>query len=213
MPYIVNLASNDRALYTRSIESLSIELKRSEQLGAHYVILHAGSSDDTRIGIQRMANGISRALNEVTNDIVLLIENTPGAGKEFGDRFEHITDIMVRCEQYDRIGMAFDTAHAHAAGYDMHTKKGVMTTIMELNAVIGIEHVHVIHFNDSRYPCGSLHDRHETIGKGTIGKGMRYILRHPLLSEKPFIMETPRMSIEDDLMNLNTVKRYLKRKV
>lgn len=212
MPYIVNLASSDDNLYKRSVDSLITELKRSDQLGAQYVIIHAGSSKDTITGIQRMAQGIKQALGEVNNRIVLLVENTPGRGKEFGFTFRQINDILRNSECHKRIGMVFDTAHAHAAGYDLHTKKGVHVVLEELNSVVGLEKVHLVHLNDSKTQCGSRYDRHENLGKGTIGRGIGYIVRYPLLRLTPFIMETPRMTVGDDLQNLKTVKKLLKDK-
>jgi deoxyribonuclease-4 len=70
----------------------------------------------------------------------------------------------------------------------------------------------LVHFNDSKTACGSCHDRHWHIGKGNIGKGMGYIINHALLQTKPFILETPRKNLDDDLMNLAAVRRFLKKK-
>jgi deoxyribonuclease-4 len=210
MPYIVNCASSDKKLYERSVRSLCTELRRSGQLGAHYVIMHAGSSEDRDNGIERYIRAINRALNTVRNHIVLLVENTPGSGNEFGASFEDLDTIMASSEHPDRVGVVIDTAHAFAAGYDLHTKKSVGDTLRELKETVGIDKVHAIHFNDSKTDRGSRYDRHEHIGKGIIGKGMKHIITHPLLRSKPFIMETPRMDLRDDLRNLRTVQKYLK---
>ena len=41
-------------------------------------------------------------------------------------------------------------------------------------------------------PMGSHKDRHARIGEGTIGlEAFRRIVRHPLLQDIPFILETP----------------------
>jgi deoxyribonuclease-4 len=210
MPYIVNLASPDRDLHERSIDSLTIELQRTAQLGAQYVVVHAGSSEDTDKGIKRMIHAIDRALNSAKNRVVLLIENTSGSGKELGDKFAHIGTIIDGSNCEDRLGMVLDTAHAFAAGYDLHSKSGINAMLEEIDDVVGIVHLHLVHLNDSKSECGSHYDRHEHVGKGKIGKGLKYILNHPLLASKPFIMETPRMNVEDDLRNLRTVRKYLK---
>lgn len=210
MPYIVNCASHDNFLYQRSIDSLCIELERSAQLDAHYVIIHAGSSGCKHTGVNRMIQAINTALNRVQNHIVLLIENTPGSGNEFGDRFEDINTLLSSCSHPDRIGMVFDTAHAFAAGYDLHTKRAVNKTLEDLDKKVHMKRVHLVHLNDSKTVCGSQYDRHEHIGKGTIGIGMKHIINHPLLESKPFIMETPRMNLDDDLRNLRTVQKYVK---
>jgi deoxyribonuclease-4 len=209
MPYIVNLGSSDKELYARSIDSLSVELERSDQLGAQYVIVHAGSSDDIKAGLKRMIYGIDQALRAVRTKVVILVENTPGSGKEFGFKFAHLGTIVQECTK-DHAGIVLDTAHAFAAGYDIDTRGGVDRMVDEIEHVLGIHHVHLVHFNDSKTVCGSRFDRHEHVGKGKIGNGMKYILHHPLLRSKPFIMETPRMNVTDDLKNLKAVQRYLK---
>jgi deoxyribonuclease-4 len=211
MPYIVNCASHDESLYERSIQSLCTELRRSELLGARYVIMHAGSAKDKNEGIARYIRAVNTALNMVVNEVVLLIENTPGSGNEFGDMFDELGTIVSRSAYPDRMGVVLDTAHAFAAGYDLHTKQGVYASIRDLDTKVGIDRVHAIHFNDSKTDQGSRYDRHEDIGKGTIGTGMQHIITHPLLRSKPFIMETPRMDLHDDLRNLRTVQEYLKK--
>ncbi|MBN2620872.1 deoxyribonuclease IV [candidate division WOR-3 bacterium] len=209
MPYIVNLGSLSKDLYARSIDSLRVELERSDQLNAQYVIVHAGSSDDTNAGITRMMRGIDQALNAVRNKVVILIENTSGSGREFGFEFAHLGTIVRGCT-HRRVGIVLDTAHAFAAGYGLDTRDGINSMVDEIEHVLGMHHVHLIHFNDSKTACGSRSDRHEHVGKGRIGNGMKYMLNHPLLRPKPFIMETPRMNINDDLKNLKTVQRYMK---
>jgi len=210
MPYIVNCASAQAILYKRSIDSLCAELLRSAQIGAHYVIIHAGSSENKADGIDRMTHALNKALNKVQNEIVLLIENTPGSGNEFGDAFEHIEKMIADSDCPDRIGMVLDTAHASAAGYDLHTKSGVNKTLEYLDNKVQMNNVHLVHLNDSRTAAGSRYDRHEHIGKGSLGIGLKHVVNHPLLRSKPFIMETPRMNVKDDLRNLKTVLKYRK---
>ena len=209
MPYLVNLASADEVLFKKSLDSLVIELHRAALIKAHYVIMHIGSSTDEIQGIGSMIRGINQALNRALNNIILLLENTPKSGNEIGYNFTQINNILTGIEQRQRIGVAFDTAHAFAAGYPLNTKKGVAQTIKELASTIGIDKLHLIHYNDSKTSCGSRHDRHWHIGKGNIGKGMAYIINHRLLRAKPFILETPRKNLQDDLKNLAMVNKYL----
>lgn len=209
MPYLVNLASSDKHLHERSVASLVAELHRAASLKAHYVIMHIGSSKKEKKGIQDMITGINRALQTAKNKVILLLENTPKSGNEIGNNFGQINAIIKSIEPPRRIGVVFDTAHAFAAGYPLQTKKGVARTLHEFNRIIGIEKLRLIHFNDSKTEFGSCRDRHWHIGKGNIGKGMGYILNHPLLKTKPFILETPRKNLQDDLMNLKMVTKLL----
>jgi deoxyribonuclease-4 len=68
--------------------------------------------------------------------------------------------------------------------------------------------IKLIHLNDAKGKLDSRHDRHEHIGKGTIGlEGMRRIINHPKLKNLPFILETPKDSENADQVNLETVKK------
>ena len=62
----------------------------------------------------------------------------------------------------------------------------------EFDHVIGLNRLCAVHFNDSINDRGSHKDRHACIGEGKIGlDAMRRVATHPLLSDKPFILETP----------------------
>ncbi len=68
--------------------------------------------------------------------------------------------------------------------------------LQQLDATAGIANVRCLHVNDSKGAAGSRLDRHEHIGKGTIGKakggGFPTFLNHPHLRGVPKIMETPK---------------------
>ncbi len=209
MPYLPNLASSKTHLFKLSVDSLIEDLRRSEKIGAQFLIMHIGSAENKEKGLKLIIEGINRAFAEVENSIVLLLENTAGRGNELGYRFEQINEIINGVENRKRLGVVFDTCHAFGAGYDLRTKQSVDKTIKEFDKIIGLESLHLVHLNDSKAKFGSHNDRHWHIGKGEIGKGMGYVLNHPLLQNKPFIMETPRTNLKEDLMNMKTVRRLI----
>lgn len=211
MPYLANLAAVEPALFRRSLESLIEDLKRAAQLGAPYLILHAGSAADPDQGIARMASGIDQAMRAVPspNRVVLLLENTAGSGHELGHEFGQLRALIEGLEARDRIGIVLDTAHAFAAGYDLRTRAAVDRCLNEFDRTIGLDRLRLVHLNDSKFECGSRRDRHWHIGQGLIGQGMRHILRHPALQDLPFIMETPRTNLKEDRMNMAEVRRLL----
>lgn len=211
MPYLPNLASSTAQLFKRSVDSLIEDLKRSEIIGAQFLIMHVGSSENKVMGMEQMVYGINQAFATVKNKVVLLLENTAGSGNELGYEFKQLHELMKGIDEKKRIGIVFDTAHAFEAGYDLRTKNSVAKTIETLNKIIGLRKLHAIHLNDSKTKLGSHSDRHWHIAKGEIGEGMRYILRHPSLQKLPFIMETPRANVREDLMNMKTVKKLLGR--
>lgn len=212
MPYLVNLASSDKDLFQRSVDSLVVELQRTALINAHFVIMHIGSCPNEEKGLRSMIRGINQALQRTENKIILLLENTPKSGHELGYEFTQIKEIIDGIKQNRRIGVVLDTAHAFAAGYPLHTKHGVARSLAEFDEIIGIDKLMLVHLNDSKTAIGSCRDRHWHVGKGNIGKGMGYILNHCLLQDKPFILETPRKNLRDDLMNLKTIKEILKEK-
>ena len=62
----------------------------------------------------------------------------------------------------------------------------------EFDQIIGLERLKAIHVNDSKNPFGSHKDRHECLGEGYLGlETFRRIVNHPLLKDKPMILETP----------------------
>jgi deoxyribonuclease-4 len=210
MPYLPNLASSSAQLYERSVDSVIEDLKRSEMLGARFLIMHVGSSDDARTGIMQMIRGINRALHRVNNHVIILLENTAGSGHALGYTFEQLQEIIAGVDEKKRIGVVFDTAHGFEAGYDLRTRDAVAKTIETFDKIIGLHRLYVIHLNDSKTKLGSRSDRHWHIAKGEIGVGLRYVLRHPALREQCFIMETPRTDLKEDLMNMHTVQRLLR---
>jgi deoxyribonuclease-4 len=208
MPYVINLASPRRTLFNRSVRSLICDLERSRSIGAGFVIAHTGSGTTIHQGIESMTRGINQALR-ATKRTVVLLENTPGEGREIGFRFEHLAAIINGIDEKKRIGVVLDTAHAFQAGYDLRSEDAVKRTFDELDDVIGLERLHLVHFNDSLTQYGSRSDRHWHVGQGAIGSGMRHIINHTDLQKVPFIMETPRQSDADDHKNMETARKYL----
>ena len=140
--------------------------------------------------------------------VMLLLENTAGMGSEVGSSFEQIATVLGGVEQADRVGVVLDTAHLFEAGYDLRTRAGLEETLRGFDRTVGFGRLHLLHLNDLKTGCGSRVDRHWHIGRGRIGlAGFREIVNHPLLRHLPGVMETPRTSSEDDLMNLRTIRR------
>lgn len=210
MPYLPNLASINKELYVKSVNSLCTELRRAEALGAPYLIMHVGSSLETPEvrALENVANGINVGFRRTKNNsVILLLENTAGMGSEVGYNFNQIKKIFDGVKENERLGLVLDTAHAFEAGYDLATKSGLEKTLEELEITIGLDRLRLLHLNDSKTPLGSRVDRHWHIGAGYIGlSGFRNIINHPKLKKIPGIMETPRMGTKEDLKNMETIR-------
>lgn len=211
--YLPNLAASDRALARHTVSALVDEAVRCRELGIGYLITHAGRSLGSRAatGLRRAAAAANRVLDKSAQSVKLLIENTAGMGSEVGHSFEQLAELLGQVEQSDRVGVVLDTAHLHAAGYDLTGKAGVDQVVREFDRVVGMGRLHLLHLNDSKSERGGRLDRHWHIGAGRIGlAGLGAIVNHPLLRLLPGIMETPRSGPEDDLKNLRTVRRLVK---
>jgi deoxyribonuclease IV len=216
--YLINLASEDAKIRALSIEAFRGEVERALAIGAEYLVAHPGS-----YGAQGMERGICTLVESLrsavagldTKGLTILIENTVGGGTKLGGCFEEMKAMReVAAEFVDvGIGVCLDTCHCHASGYDVSTAEGVRNMVRQAEAVIGLEHVKVMHANDSKTPVGSRVDRHEHIGRGHIGEeGFRRLLTHPKLRTKPFILETPHDTEEEARYNLETLKRLCRRR-
>jgi len=208
-PYLINLASAEKNLFRKSLKALIEDLERSATLGASSLIMHVGSASNVEKGIEQMSLGINTALQHVKNNVKLLLENTAGSGNELGHSFIQLKAIIDRVKQHTRIGIVLDTAHAFEAGYDLRTQSAVNQSFADFDRTIGLDKLHLIHLNDSKTDLGSHSDRHWHISQGKIGHGMYHILHHDALKNLPFIMETPRTNLKEDLMNMTKVRQLL----
>jgi deoxyribonuclease IV len=210
--YLVNLASADPAIRARSIASFRGELQRASTIGAEYLVLHPGSYKGQSLeeGIAAFVLGLRDAAEGLAPPgVAVLLENTAGGGMQVGSRFEELRAIRDCAAQVTDVpvGYCLDTCHLLAAGYNISTEAGLRETVRQAVRVLGIDHVKLLHANDSKAPLGSHVDRHANIGEGYIGNaGFRRILPHPKLRQKPFILETPVEHDGDDRRNLEKLK-------
>lgn len=208
--YLPNLATPDEELLERSRQALSAELGRSSILGADFLVLHPGAFKNSNMdeGISRVATSLNQAISSATTKKVkILVENTSDGGTRLGGSFDDLARIIEGVGKKDSVGICLDTAHAFQAGYPLHTSKGLEETMAQIDHLIGLEKLLLLHLNDSKTPLGSHNDRHWDIGKGQMGlEAFRRIINHPKLKHLPAIMETP-TAPDADMRNMLTVKR------
>jgi deoxyribonuclease-4 len=214
--YLVNLASQNEAFLKKSIEAFRGEIERALLVKADYLVLHPGSfrGADREQGLLRTSAAIAASttgLDLAAGGLTILIENTAGAEFSLGASFDQVAEVLERLSGLVPIGACIDTCHTHVAGYDIVSEKGFRKTLAELDATVGLKHVHVWHCNDAKAACGSKLDRHQNIGEGTIGlEPFRWLLNHPKLKHCAFIAETPIDQPGDDRRNVETLKSLVK---
>jgi len=216
IPYLINLASPYPKLYKASIEAYIEDIKEADALGADYIVTHMGSHKETseEEGLKRLTSALNTIIEKTKNTHVgILLENTAGSGSWLGYTFIHQKIVLQGLKHKERVGFCLDTAHAYLAGYDISTKEGLGAMLDEIEELVGLNRIKLIHLNDARGELGSRHDRHDHIGRGSIGtEGMKRIVNNPRLRDLPFILETPKENEKSDIRNLNIVRKFRKRK-
>lgn len=193
-PYLINLASATPRTRHGSISMLKEELGRCSQLGVTAMMFHPGSAKDLgqEEGVKKVIEGLNKIMDGYDGSCQLLIEISAGAGAVMGDTFEELAAFLDGAERGKDIGICFDTQHAYASGYDLRTKAGVDETFKLFDKVIGLKKLVASHCNDSKVEFASHKDRHEHLGKGTMGEdAFKFIVQHPKLQHIDLILETP----------------------
>jgi deoxyribonuclease IV len=211
--YLINLASPDPVLRTRSLESFRLELERCEALGIELLVTHPGNATDGDLesGLARNAEAVEQALEEVPGRCIVLLETTAGGGRVLGRSFAELAVLIERIGAgvRDRVGVCLDTCHAWAAGYDLRDDyDGVIGGFAD---VVGLERLRLLHLNDSVGDRGSRRDRHAGIGEGTLGDGpFRRLMNDDRLRAVPKVLETPKSEdmVTYDRQNLARLRGY-----
>jgi len=195
-PYLINLGSPTPATLERSVSSLAAALERGRAVGARGVVVHAGSA---------VAGGTrTRAFAQVREHLLplldglddggpaLLVEPTAGGGVPLASAVDDLGPYLANLDDHPRLGVCFDTCHAYAAGEDLTAPRGVRRILDRLVRVAGRGRLQLVHANDSRDPLGSGRDRHERIGRGTLGLAVfADLLSHPAVRRAAVVLETP----------------------
>ena|SRR5579864_1982958 len=215
--YLINLASCTESLRAQSTEAFRGEITRALAIGAEFLVAHPGNCKGHSVeqGIYAVIRSLAEAAQGLdTKPLTVLLENTVGAGASLGGRLEELAIMRQFAAELTalKIGFCIDTCHCLASGYDVSSEAAVEKTVAEIDRILGIDNVHVIHANDSKGPLGSHLDRHENIGRGYIGEvGFRAILNHPKLRRKVFILETPHEEEGDERRNIETLKKLCRK--
>lgn len=209
MPYLPNLSSQEDDLFSKSLNSLVEELKRCSKLGVPYLVAHLGSHKGAgdQKGIEKLVKAFTKAAEDTPNDVMILLENTAGQKNSVGSDFEQLASILFQLKPAKRFGVCFDTCHAFAAGYDLRDEKTVKSTLEQFDKFVGVEHLKIVHLNDSKGEIGCKIDRHEHVGLGSIGEtGLSYVIKFANSKKIPIILETPIDDRRDDFGNIKKVK-------
>lgn len=190
--YLINLGHPEEDALIKSRTAFLDEMQRCEQLGLKLLNFHPGSYLN-KVGTEECLNTIAESINitlNKTNGVTAVIENTAGQGSNLGFEFWQLKYIIDRVDDKSRVGICLDTCHTFTAGYDLvNNYDGVFN---DFEKEVGFKYLRGIHLNDSKKEVGTRVDRHESIGKGFIGKEVfKKMMNDPRFDDMPIILETP----------------------
>nr|MBQ8244905.1 deoxyribonuclease IV [Oscillospiraceae bacterium] len=188
--YTMNLCTADAEARAFAAEVLEEDLRRMAALPGNFYNFHPGShvGQGVDAGIGYIADALKKALRH-DYPVTVLLETMAGKGSEIGGRFEELKAILDAVGS-GHMGVCLDTCHVYDGGYDIvQNLEGVLS---EFDRIIGLDKLMALHLNDSKNPFASHKDRHELLGEGSLGLDtFRRIVNHPMLKDKPMILETP----------------------
>ncbi len=190
-PYTLNPCSADPRVRDFALMVMEDDFRIMEYLPDNYYNFHPGShvGQGVEIGVDLIVDVLNRTIKPEIKTTVLL-ETMSGKGSEVGSKFEEIQTIISRVELSDKLGVCMDSCHLYSAGYDV--VKDLDSVLDEFDHIVGLNRLKAFHLNDSMTPFASNKDRHEKIGKGTLGlDAIVRIIKHPKLQGIPFYLETP----------------------
>ncbi len=190
-PYTLNCCAASEKLRAFAQEIMTDDLYRLEHLPGSMYNFHPGNhvGQGVETGIHYIAHTLNTVLQPQQSTVILL-ETMSGKGTEIGRTFEELRRIINEVQIQSRIGICLDTCHIYDGGYDITSNLDFV--LDEFDTIIGLNYLRAVHLNDSMNSVGSHKDRHQNIGKGSIGIGtFQKIMTHPSLCNLPFYLETP----------------------
>ncbi len=211
--YLVNLAGGNSEFHAKSISCFS----RRGGAGAGFVRripgLHPGSfrGSSREEGLRRVALAIEQAVDGLN-----IWSGRPAHSHREHRRIGVLPRRQLRAGCRTAVPAArltFPSAPASipatptSRDTTSSASEGFADTLDQLDRTVGLGNVYVWHCNDAKAARGSKLDRHQHIGKGSIGlEPFRRLLNDPRLADAAFIAETPIDEPLDDLTNVNALK-------
>ena len=190
--YLINLGHPEEEGLQKSRAAFLDEMQRCEQLGLRLLNFHPASDvykRQTEDCLSLIAESINLAL-EKTKGVTAVIENTAGQGSNLGSEFWQLKYIIDRVNDKNRVGVCLDTCHTYTAGYDIVNEYDKVFD--EFDKEVGFNYLRGMHLNDSKKALGTHVDRHDSIGKGLIGKAFfERLMQDSRFDNIPLILETP----------------------
>jgi deoxyribonuclease-4 len=193
--YLVNLAAPDKAIYKKSVDTMSSTMDAACAIDADGVVFHVGSHLGAGFekGLKRVVPALAQVLERCNQRTWLLMENSAGTGGTIGRSVDELAVIFDALGQHERLGLCLDSCHWYASGVDVTDRPALDAALKDVDERIGLDRLRALHANDSKTPLGSNRDRHDNIGEGLMGDKLGVFLSHPTLQNLPAVLEVPGM--------------------
>ena len=196
--YTINL-SKDWDKYSWWIKYILYEIKIAHILKAKAIVFHVGKK--MGLDLNSAINNMYTLLMYIDEEslkyknIKFLIETPAGQGTEIFTDFTKLLQFIKKINNKinnKRFGLCFDTCHVFSVGYDIRNKLIVNKLLQDIEYIIGLDKLYLVHLNDSKKDLGERKDRHENIGDGFIGNtALSYLVKKIKKLKIPIILETP----------------------
>lgn len=209
--YTINIAG-DWDEYSWWVKQFIAEISLADVIGAIGIVIHMGKQLD--LPKENALNNMYSTLLYVHNktkqhkNVKIILETPTGQGSELCYNIEDLAYFFKKFSSHpnpeiqNRFKICLDTCHIFSAGYDIRTKKSVIEFLKNVEKLINIKNVALIHLNDSRKELGSHVDRHENLGKGFIGKiGLKEFAKIFKEQNVPIILETSGLFHKEEIKN------------
>jgi deoxyribonuclease-4 len=191
--YLVNLATPDKAMYTKSVETMRKTMDAACALGADGVVVHVGShlGAGFEAGVKRAVPALRKVLEHCSETTWLLLENSAGTGGTIGRSVDELAVLVDALDRHERLGICLDSCHLWVSGTDVTDRDELDRVVEEVDDRIGLDRLRVLHVNDALAPLGSNRDRHANVREGLIGEQLDVFLSHPAFQGLPALLEVP----------------------
>jgi deoxyribonuclease IV len=190
--YLVNLASRDPEIRTKSFDALAATMGTAQAIRADVVVFHVGSH--LGYGFEDAVRAVTPPLRELlsltSEKLWLCVENAAGAGGTIGRSIDELAAICDALDGHARLGVCLDSCHWWASGVDVTSTAALDEAVSHLDARVGLDRLRLLHVNDAKTPLGSNRDRHEVVADGVLGKDLAVFLGHPAFRKLPAVLET-----------------------
>ena len=213
MPHLANLSGPDEELYENSLNSFTMELIRTSELGIEFLVIDLGSDMGygKENGIKQLIKSCQMSVDlfkleyQKKLDVTVLLQNGWGSKNSTGTTLEELREILDKLPSKG-YGICLNTCHALISGYDLRTSDRCNKFIEEFNKIVGLDTLKFIHLNDSKMEIGSHFDSHEFVGEGKIGpEGLKIIINHKSTRDLPMVMQTTFLTIDESIKKLDSV--------